>query len=533
MIKSNTLKLWQFYLSFFQRQHFLLIISVILSCFQSLVVLPNMYLARAAFDWAIPNKSWGELLQVGLGMLLLSLLSAFVALINRYLTLKIIKKAILRMRLKLLRKLLTLPRQAHRQGDYMHWHTTIVQDTERLDLMSNNSLTVLLPAVITTVCLVALLWHWNPLLLALMAVISPLAFIYNHFARRKLKYNTPLFLQAFEKFSKGILFIIRSLDLIHLQAGHQWEYLRQKDVIENLDHQSRRVAWLNSAYTLTQSNLLTIGKLILLVGGGWAVINQTVTIGELIGFYIASNLLQTALQSILGTVPILIAGQASLDNLYNFVNHPVEQPYSGQIKIKWQGQLTLTDITFAHGETPLLNHLDLNIRPGTIIVILGPNGCGKSTLIDLILGFYRPNTGMILADNYAYDEIDLNDLRQQIGVVRQENFFFAGTVWENLTYGLENPQQEQVESMVKVAMADEFIAKLPDGYQTNIGEDGNLLSGGQRQRLALARSLLRHPKLLILDEPTNHLDQLAIADLLVNLKRLSPRPGMDKCKGVS
>ncbi|AFY61113.1 ABC-type multidrug transport system, ATPase and permease component [Synechococcus sp. PCC 6312] len=490
------------------------------------MVLPSMYLARAAFDWAIPSRSLVSLFQVGLGMLLFSLLSATIALTNRYLTLIITKTAILKMRVQLLERLFIIPREIYRQSDYVHWHTTIVQDTERLDIMSNNSLTVVLPSVVTTISLVILLWYWNPLLLALMALISPLAFIYNYYARRKLKYTTPLFLRAFEQFSKGILFTIRSLDLIHIQSAQEWEWFRQKESIKNLYHKSIQVAWLNSAYTLTQNNLLTIAKLILLIGGGWAVIGNTISLGELIGFYIATNLLQTALQSILGTIPVFISGQASLDNIYRFFHYPISQPYNGQIQVDWQGKLSLTAITFSHGKTPILSDLSLTLWPGQVIVILGPNGCGKSTLIDLILGFYRPNSGEIVADELSYRDIDIASFRQRIGVVRQENFFFPGTVWENLTYGLNDHPESEVNHVLEIAMADYFIQQLPQGLQTKIGEDGNLLSGGQRQRLALARSLLRYPKMLILDEPTNHLDQEAIAELMANLKKVQSRPGI-------
>lgn len=490
------------------------------------MVLPSMYLARSAFDWAIPSRSLIALFQVGLGMLLFSIFSAVIALGNRYLTLVVTKTAIRKMRAQLLDKLLIMPRAVYRQADYVRWHTTIVQDTERLDMMSNNSLTVVLPAIITTISLVILLLYWNPLLLGLMALISPLAFLYNYYARRKIKHNTPLFLKAFEEFSKGILFTIRSLDLIHIQSAEKWEQSRQQDSIKNLYHQSIRVAWLNSAYTLTQSNLLTIAKLILLVGGGWAVITKAITLGELISFYIAANLLQTALQSILSTIPTVIAGQASLDNLHRLFYSPIFLPYNGEKEIDWSGKLSLHNITFSYGQKPLLSGLNLTLCPGEVIVILGPNGCGKSTLIDLILGFYRPTTGLIMADEISYDEISTMSLRRQIGVVRQETFFFPGTIRDNLTYGLDAPLESEINQALKIAMADDFIQQLPHGIQTNIGEDGNLLSGGQRQRLALARSLLRHPKILILDEPTNHLDQLAIEELMDNLQKISSKPGI-------
>jgi ABC-type bacteriocin/lantibiotic exporter with double-glycine peptidase domain len=164
-----------------------------------------------------------------------------------------------------------------------------------------------------------------------------------------------------------------------------------------------------------------------------------------------------------------------------------------------------------------LHGVNLTLAPHTLTAIVGPNGAGKTSLVNLLLGLYRPQQGSLLVDEHPYDELDMRFLRRQIGVLPQDPLLFDGTVLENITYGMSEISSEEVVAASEMASAHEFIQQLPKGYETLLGERGVGLSGGQRQRIALARVLLRRPKLLILDEPTNHLDEAAARQLIENL----------------
>jgi ATP-binding cassette subfamily B protein len=157
---------------------------------------------------------------------------------------------------------------------------------------------------------------------------------------------------------------------------------------------------------------------------------------------------------------------------------------------------------------------------------VGPNGTGKTSLVSLILGLYRPTGGRLSADGHPFDDLDLDDIRRSIGVVTQDPVMIPGTIWENLTYGRDSESPAGVVQAAELATAHGFIQSLPLAYETPIGEEGVLLSGGQRQRLAIARALVRAPALLILDEPTNHLDADSVRALLSNLKHLPNRPAI-------
>jgi ABC-type bacteriocin/lantibiotic exporter with double-glycine peptidase domain len=163
----------------------------------------------------------------------------------------------------------------------------------------------------------------------------------------------------------------------------------------------------------------------------------------------------------------------------------------------------------------------MKINPNTMVAIVGPNGAGKSTIAHLIMGFYSPQSGQLYADDHPYHILDMIHLRQSIGITKQDPFIFPGTIRDNIIYGRPDASFQEVIKASERATAHEFIQEFPQGYDTFTGENGMLLSGGQRQRIAIARALLRKPKLLILDEPTNNLDEAASLQLMKNLKKLN------------
>ncbi|MCS6905540.1 MAG: ABC transporter transmembrane domain-containing protein [Bacteroidia bacterium] len=173
-----------------------------------------------------------------------------------------------------------------------------------------------------------------------------------------------------------------------------------------------------------------------------------------------------------------------------------------------QGSIQIQNLYFSYQEgiKPVLQNINLEIKPGEKIAIVGPSGAGKTTLFALLLGFYIPQQGIIYYDGKPLSEYPLGWLRQQIAVVHQDVFLFGGSIWENIVYGNLSATQAEVEAAAQKANAHEFIMQFPEGYQTIVGERGVKLSGGQRQRIAIARAILKNPKILLLDEATSSLD---------------------------
>jgi ABC-type multidrug transport system fused ATPase/permease subunit len=182
--------------------------------------------------------------------------------------------------------------------------------------------------------------------------------------------------------------------------------------------------------------------------------------------------------------------------------------------------------SFAHAADNLFSDVSINLARGSITALIGANGVGKTTLAYLMMGLFRPRSGRLCADGVPFDDLDIEFLRGQIGFVMEQPWIFAGTVRENVAYGRPDATDREVEEACATALAEQFIAALPGGLDTRIGEGGVSLSGGQSQRIAIARALLSNPAVLILDEPTSHLDAHGVAALFANLRALSSRPAI-------
>jgi ATP-binding cassette subfamily B protein/subfamily B ATP-binding cassette protein MsbA len=203
------------------------------------------------------------------------------------------------------------------------------------------------------------------------------------------------------------------------------------------------------------------------------------------------------------------SGAAAADRIFAFMdrqprvrgnsNCPRLPPHESTIEFR--------DVCFSYEPgRPILTNVQLQVHHGETIALVGKNGCGKTTLVGLIPRFYDPDHGFILVDGHDIRTVNLRSLRQQIGLVSQETTLFDDTVYNNIAYGNRRARREDVEAAAQRAYAHDFISQLPNGYQTRIGEAGAKLSGGQKQRLALARAILRDPRILILDEFTSQSD---------------------------
>jgi ATP-binding cassette subfamily B protein len=173
-----------------------------------------------------------------------------------------------------------------------------------------------------------------------------------------------------------------------------------------------------------------------------------------------------------------------------------------------RGDFTFQDVSFSYhgGDKPALRDFSLDIRAGDSVAVVGESGAGKSTLMNLIIGFHRPTSGRILLDGSDMETLDLRTYRRHLAVVPQATVLFSGSVRDNIAYGMPDVTDSQIAHAVELANAAEFVREMPQGLDTLIGENGAKLSGGQRQRIAIARALVRNPRVILLDEATSSLD---------------------------
>ncbi|HEU4964390.1 MAG TPA: ABC transporter ATP-binding protein [Bacilli bacterium] len=259
--------------------------------------------------------------------------------------------------------------------------------------------------------------------------------------------------------------------------------------------------------------------------GGHFVIDQTITLGTVIAFTAYLGRLYAPVAA-LANISVNILGSVALfDRLFEYLDMPIEiQDKPGALDLQErdvQGRIEFEKVAFGYdAERPVVRDLTFTIEPGQLVALVGPSGSGKTTISNLLPRLYDPTAGRILLDGHDLRELSLQSLGEQIGMVTQETFLFHTTVRENLRYGNPNATEAEIVAAAKGAYIHDLITSLPDGYDTVVGERGHKLSGGEKQRLAIARVMLKQPKILILDEATSALDSHSEALVQAALEEL-------------
>ena len=517
---------WRYLGRYYQPRWPALLACALLASSQSLMVLPILWLVRHAFDTAIPAGDVILLGWIGLGLLLARAANSGLGLLTRWLTLRLVKDAVSRLRQDLLARLYGLSHAFHRLADADRLHTRLVQDTERIDTISVALLAGALPACFAILALLAVLLWLNPTLVALAAATVPMLWLAGRATTRIVRRNVDVFHRAFEDFSTGVHFMLRHIGLTRQQSWEVEELNRQRGHIEQLRRTGIRMAMGYALHSQLQSNVTGLAAIVILAAGGMAVARHAMTLGQLLSFYVAAGLLNTYVERIVGVLPELINGNASLAKLRALHDAGPRVAYDGRRRLEFTGRVELDSVDFSYGDVSILRAVSLTVDPGARVAIIGPNGTGKTTLLDLVAGFARPASGGVLADGVPYDTLDLAKLRRSIGMVPQHPEFFTGTVFANLAYGRPDATRDQVAAAVRHVQGDAFMRRMEHGYDTEMADGGAPFSAGECQRLAIARALLGDPRLLILDEPTTHLDVLAVRAIMAGLNGATGRPAI-------
>jgi ATP-binding cassette subfamily B protein len=488
--------------------------SAVLACIVVSAILGLIpgYMTARIIDSAIPHRSFRELSIYVAIILATALLSMAFGVAQGWLN-SIVGEGIMRdIRTSLVSHLHKMPLSfftGTKTGEIMN---RVSSDVDNVDNVVTGTLTTIITNVvmILTTLVAMFIWNWRLALISLVIVpfmVLPLGPVGRRMydIRKKTREQR----DTIESITQETL-SISGITLIKSFAREAFEKSRFYDVGTRLMHLEIRLAMVGRWFIASVTAMVIVGPAIVWMGGGWLAVQGMLDVGVIVAFigYIQGRLYGPA-AALVGVQVQIVSALAVFERIFDYLDMATEEydpPGATELR-SIDGDIRFDAVTFGYGpERTILDDVSFHIEPGQLAAFVGPSGAGKSTITQLVPRFYDPQEGRVLIDGHDVKSVTLESLRRDIGIVTQETYLFHDTVATNLRYAKPNATDDELVAASKSANIHEFIASLPDGYNTIVGERGHKLSGGERQRLAIARVLLKNPRILILDEATSALD---------------------------
>jgi len=392
-----------------------------------------------------------------------------------------------------------------RTGDLM---ARIGSESDRICVFLSLHLLDFASDVLMIVLTAGILFSINPALA--LVTLLPLPFIawMIHVVRDRLRTGFEKIDRVWSEVTNVLADTIPGIRVVKAFAQEQREATRFREANKHNLAVNDRLNKVWSLFSPTVSLLTEVGLLVVWGFGIWLVAHNKITVGVLTAFLAYIGRFYTRLDSMSRIVSVTQKAAAGSKRIFDILDHvsSVPEPTNPVHLPKLSGRIEIRDMGFRYGSRAVIRNMNLDIAPGEMIGLVGHSGSGKSTLVNLICRFYDVSEGSIRVDGVDIRSLTVADFRRHIGLVLQEPFLFFGTIADNIAYGKPDATREEIVAAARAAHAHEFILRLPQGYDSLVGERGQALSGGERQRISIARALLIDPKILILDEATSSVD---------------------------
>jgi ATP-binding cassette, subfamily B, bacterial len=427
------------------------------------------------------------------------------------------------LRSSIVRKLQNLSISFHKEMKSGKVQSKVLRDVEAVEFLSRQVMTTIIPSVVNAAIAIWVTINKSLIVTLFFFATIPISVILVQLFRKNIiKWNSR-FRKEIEEMSSTVTEMV---EMIPVTRAHGLEKVEIKKVDKQLNkvkESGYRLDILSALFGSSTWVAFQSFQLICLVFTVYMRFKGLISIGDIILYQSFFGSIIGQVNSIINIYPAMTKGFESLKSISEILQEDDIERNDGKVKLsKVDGKFTFKDVYFSYPDTTelILNGFDLEVEKGECVAFVGESGAGKTTILNLIIGFIKATHGEVLLDGKNLNDIDLRTYRNFLAVVPQNNILFSGSIRDNIIYGLENVDERKLNEVIELANIREFVNKLPQGIDTLIGEHGGKLSGGQRQRIAIARALIRDPRVIVLDEATSALDNYSELQVQKAMKNL-------------
>ena len=429
------------------------------------------------------------------------------------------------LRRALVRKLQQLSISYHKETQSGRLQSKIMRDVEAVETLSTQMFLSILNIALNIAIALIVTINKSLVVFIFFLLTTPIAAATMVFFRNVMKKRNNEFRKEMEETSARVMEMVELIPVTRAHALEEEEVQKMSGQLFAVAEKGYRLDVIQSLFGSVGWAIFQIFQVVCLGFTGFLAIKGTVMPGDITLYQSYFATIVSQVSSLMSLIPTIAKGIESVNSIGEvLLEDDIEQNEGKEIIKGIYGEFDFKDVTFRYNniDRPVLHNLNLHVDKGETIALVGESGAGKSTILNLVIGFNQVNSGEVLIDGHNMKDIDLRSYRKHLAVVPQTSILFSGTIRDNITYGVDNVDEATLDEIVKAANLTDLINSLPDGLDTMVGEHGGKLSGGQRQRISIARALIRNPKVIVLDEATSALDSISeklIQEALNNLTK--------------
>lgn len=413
------------------------------------------------------------------------------------------------LRSTLVRKLQRLSMSAHGELSAGKLQSKVLRDVEAIETLSKQIMMSFFPAIISVVISIAITSSRSLTVMGFFALTIPAALLLMRFFRSKVRRTNSEFRTQVESMSGQVNEMVGMLPVTRAHGLEQTEIKKIDRTLNHLQKKGYRLDIVEAYFGSVAWVVFQLFQVGCLAFSVWLATRGKIPVGDVVLYQSYFTMILNAVSQLLNVYPQIAKGFESIYSVTEILLSKDVEAYQGKRKPDAvEGRFSFRNVRFGYpnSDRHVLSNFSLEVKAGESIALVGASGAGKSTVLNLVIGFNKPNGGEVCVDGIPMDDLDMASYRKHLAVVHQSTVLFSGTIRENITYGLPSVSEEKLREVIRMTHLEDVIAQLPDGLDTAIGQHGGRLSGGQRQRIAIARALVRDPKVILLDEATSALD---------------------------